>query len=315
MLESDKQATPSKEETTINSLLIINPNGGTARRGNQLEKLQAACQEIAGLSVHLLQPEDDLKKVVQTAIKNGAQVIGAAGGDGTINAVASQLVGTETPLVVIPFGTLNHFARDLNIQSDPIKALELFDLTRSQEQTIDVGSVGGLYFLNNSSVGLYPRLVKQREKYEKILGKWVAYAFASWQVARHPQLLRLRLETDTNQTLDLKVSLLFIANNQAEMYPLNAGRRERLDEHILDVYVVRASSVLDIFKIATDFLRGQLENSPMIERIKACEVTVYVRNRRPLVARDGEVSRLSTQLRYKTVPNALKVRVPLPENS
>ena len=131
--------------------LIVNPRSGGGAPG--AEELLAAARE-RGIEVHLLAEGDDVPEVARRA---NAGVLGMAGGDGSLAAVADVAIERDVPFVCIPFGTRNHFARDLGLdRGDPIGALAAFD---GQERRIDVGRVGDRLFLNNVSLGLYARLV------------------------------------------------------------------------------------------------------------------------------------------------------------
>jgi diacylglycerol kinase family enzyme len=289
------------------NLLVINAASGKAKRGNELKTLVAAAIKHKNLDIHLLQAHDNVEQIVKQAIKKGASTIGVAGGDGTINSVASALVETGVPLVIIPFGTLNHFARDIGVSSKIEEALALFET--GQLLTIDVGEVNGHYFLNNSSVGIYSRLVKEREKHEQRLGKWLAFAVAGWYVLRHPRLVHIKLDIG-GQTQDLKVGLIFFSNNQADTSPLTAGHRPRLDRQVLDTFVVKASTPWEMFGVARNFLRNRLEQSPLVTRTEISEATVYTEHHRLRVACDGEVRVINSPLNYRIHPAALVVKVP-----
>ena len=116
----------------------------------------------------------------------------AAGGDGTMNAVASALIGTETAMGVLPLGTLNHFAKDLKIPLELEGAVAT--IVTGRIVPIDVGEVNGHIFLNNSSIGIYPWIVREREtEQRKGYRKWVAFARASISALKRYSLLHVRL--------------------------------------------------------------------------------------------------------------------------
>lgn len=292
-------------------LLFVNPSSGRAKRGQELSTFLQAAASNPDLRVHLLRKSDNIHHLVKYAIQEGVEVIGVAGGDGTTNSVASALIGTDIPLVVVPFGTLNHFARDIGVTGSAEEALQLF--VEGTNKTIDVGVVNDHYFLNNSSVGLYPSLVKQREEHEQKLGKWLAYGLAAWKVLRQPWLLHVKFNTE-GQTHDIKTGIIFFSNNRVNMSPLEAGHRPRLDGQILDTFVVKASSFLELIRVAASFLRNKLDQSPLVTRSEICEATVYTRRHHIRVACDGEVYSLRSPLNYKVLSGGLTVRVPLESN-
>ena len=111
------------------------------------------------------------------------ELVVAGGGDGTLSAVAAALVGTDTALGVLPMGTLNHFAKDLGIPLKLEKAVQT--LFTGKIARVDVGEVNGRIFLNNSSIGFYPRIVQARKREQRRgRSKWVAFAQAAATVFR-----------------------------------------------------------------------------------------------------------------------------------
>jgi len=292
----------------MKKVLFVNAKSGRARRGRELTNLLAEARQQPDLEVHFIEKGESLPWLVKNYLRHEVKIFGVAGGDGTVNAVASCLVNTGIPLVVVPFGTLNHFARDLGVPANPAEALGLFDEPAADEIKIDVGEVNGYYFLNNSSIGIYPRLVKQRENYEARLGKWFAYLLAGWNILRRPNLWHVKLEVN-GQKQDLKVGLLFFSNNRMNMTPLRAGHRARLDDQIFDVYLVKAGTLFELFRVAASFLRNKLDQSPLVVQTEVCEATVYTSRRHLRVAFDGETRNMSSPLEFKIHPAALTVRV------
>jgi len=292
----------------MKKVLFVNAGAGKAKKGKGLETLLTAARQQPDLEIHTIRKGEDLSAIINRLLKQGVTVIGAAGGDGTINSVASCLVNTKVPLVVIPLGTLNHFARDIGVPANLERAMSLFE-DGSTEIKVDVGEVNGCYFLNNSSIGIYPRLVKQREKHEEKLGKGLAYLLAGWNVLRRPNLWHVKLAIN-GQVQDMKVGLLFFSNNRINTSPLGAGQRARLDDQIFDTFLVRAGTPFGLFRVAASFLRGKLDQSPLVTQTEVCEATVYSSRHHLRVAFDGETRNLSSPLKYKLHPAALLVRIP-----
>lgn len=290
----------------MKKVLFINDTAGRAKKGKGLKVLLEAAAKQPDLEVRRLKKGENLGEIIKSMIRRGVQVVGVAGGDGTINSVASALVGTKVPLVVIPFGTLNHFARDIGVPAKLEEAMAMFE-DGASEIKIDVGEVNGYYFLNNSSIGIYPRLVKQREKYEKRLGKGFAYLLAGWNVLRRPNIWHVKLAIN-GQLEDFKVGLLFFSNNRISTSLLEAGQRARLDDQVFDTYLVKAGTPFELFRVAASFLMDKLDESPLVMRAEVCEAVVYAARHHLRVAFDGETRNLSSPLRYKLHPAALLVR-------
>ena len=123
-----------------------------------MDELRAAA-EAKGVRVHVLDEEDDPEELARAA---EADALGMAGGDGSLAPVAAVAIERGVPFVCIPFGTRNHFARDIGLdRDDPLGALDAF---RGTERSIDIGSVNGQFFLNNVSLGVYAELVHRRER-------------------------------------------------------------------------------------------------------------------------------------------------------
>jgi diacylglycerol kinase family enzyme len=132
-----------------------------------------------GIEAHVLQPNDDLEAIAREA---EAAALGMAGGDGSLGPVAQVAIERRLPFVCIPFGTRNHFARDIGLdRRDPIPALDAFGSER--ERLIDVGRIAGRVFLNNVSFGVYARLVHRREEHRR-RGEALARLRAVWLSAQ-----------------------------------------------------------------------------------------------------------------------------------
>jgi len=205
-------------------LLIVNPHSGDGS-GPDAEELAREAKS-RGITVHILRDGDDAAAVARTA----EGPVGAAGGDGSLGAVAEVALERDVPFVCIPFGTRNHFARDVGLdRNDPIGALAAFGSDR--EERIDVGRVAGRVFLNNVSFGVYAHLVHRRERHRRRRDSF-ARLRAVWLSLqdRHPQPFVL-----DGQRLAARVVL--VANNAYEVSALDLGARERLDEGRLHAYV------------------------------------------------------------------------------
>ena len=138
------------------------------------------------------------------------------------------LAGTQTCLGVLPLGTLNHFAKDMKIPLTLEAAAEVIVL--GKPSLADVGEVNGRVFLNNSSLGLYPRLVREREQLQSAgSGKWTAFARAAGTLLRQYSQVTVGLETRQGVQLSQKTPFIFIGNNQYRMAGWSIGSRDCLD--------------------------------------------------------------------------------------
>jgi len=292
--------------------IIVNAAAGAGRAGEGLETLEEIVR-AAGLDARLVtfEPGDDLQAIAAEAAAGKPAAVVAAGGDGTINAVASALVGTGVPLGVLPLGTLNHFAKDLGIPLDTAEAAGTIAAGRVAQ--VDVGEVNGRIFLNNSSLGLYPSIVRHRDSQQRRLGrgKWPALAWATWTILSRRPFLRVRLCCDDAKT-EYKASFVFIGNNDYIMEGFNIGARERLDRGRLSVYMSQRRSRHRLLMLAFRALIGRLYQSEDFEALTAQSVTIETRHGHLHVATDGEVTLMETPLEYSIRPGALRVLVPEP---
>ena len=158
--------------------LILNGGAGTNRADEAHEVIaRIAAESGATVRIHLAGSGSDVCGLARRAVEQGAAVVVAGGGDGTVNAVASILLGRDMALGVLPLGTLNHFAKDLGIPLDIEAATRT--IFQGRQVSVDVGEVNDRIFLNNSSLGIYPRIVRYREA-QRAQGqnKWIAFARA-----------------------------------------------------------------------------------------------------------------------------------------
>jgi diacylglycerol kinase family enzyme len=204
-------------------LLLINPRSGSGS-GPSAEELREEA-ERRGIEARVLREDDDPVELARGA---GAEVLGAAGGDGSVASVASVAVERELPFVCVPFGTRNHFARDLGLDvDDPVAALDAF---RGEERRIDVGRIGERRFLNNVSLGLYAALVHRRERHRR-RREALARARALWLSLRERAGVWAQLDGEP-----VRARVLLVANNAYDLSLFTVGERPRLDEGRLYAY-------------------------------------------------------------------------------
>lgn len=255
----------------------------------------------------------EIEALARRAVEDDCSPVIAGGGDGTINAVATHVVGTSRVLGVLPLGTLNHFAKDINVP------LELEDAARvcveGRIANVDVGEVNGRIFLNNSSLGLYPSIVREREKLQERLGhgKWRAFFWASLTVLQRYPFLRVRLSTDKEE-LARTSPFIFIGNNEYEMENFNIGSRSCIDKGQLSLYIAQRTGRLGLVRLAWRALFGGLRNEDDFDALCTKEIWIETRRPRLRVATDGEVTIMPTPLHYRVRPGALRVLVPNESN-
>ena len=251
----------------------------------------------------------ELAEAARGAAGSAADVVVAAGGDGTVSTVAAALVGGERPLGVLPLGTLNHFAKDVGLPLGLEEAVRV--IATGAARPVDVGEVNGRTFVNNSSLGLYPRIVKERDEQRLHLGrsKWLALLAATFSVFRRFPTVELRLHAE-GERLARKTPLLFVGNNRYEISLLSVRGRSCLDRGELCVYVVRSTSRFGLVRLALRSLLRRLDQARDFDALCVSECWIESRRRRLRVAFDGETAVLTPPLHYRSRPGALRVLLP-----
>jgi diacylglycerol kinase family enzyme len=264
----------------VERLLLINPRSGDGDPSP--DELARAARE-RGVETHLLERSDDPAELARAS---GAAVLGAAGGDGSLARVAAAAIETGAAFVCIPFGTRNHFARDLGLdRDDPLGALGAFD-DDVVERRIDVGKADGRIFLNNISLGAYAGLVHRRE-HRRRRGEALARARALVQTARRRHRLRARVNGE-----QLAARVLLVGNNRYAVDLFTLGERERLDGAELQLWAAA----------------GWLPNA-WEERV-APRFTIDLAAKTIRAAIDGEPVLLTPPLELESLPRALRVLLP-----
>ena len=261
------------------SVLVINPRSGSDSPSG--DELARAARKL-GIETHLLAKGEDPGTAARAA---DAEILGMAGGDGSLAPVAQVALDTGAAFVCVPFGTRNHFARDLGLdRNDPLTALEAF--AGGTERRVDVGRVADRLFLNNVSFGVYAGLVHEREHHRR-RGETLARARALVKVARHRHGLQARVNGE-----DVRARVILIGNNRYAVDLFTLGARERLDEGVLQLWA------------AAGLLPTAWE-----EQVGA-RFRIEVPDGRVRAAIDGEPVDLDSPLELESVPQALRVLVP-----
>jgi diacylglycerol kinase family enzyme len=261
------------------SVLVINPRSGSG--SPDARGLEQAARKL-GIEPHVLADGEDPGEAARAS---GAEILGMAGGDGSLAPVAQVALDIGAAFVCIPFGTRNHFARDLGLdRNDPLAALEAF--AGGTERRIDVGRVAGRLFLNNVSFGVYAGLVHEREHHRR-RGEALARARALVKVVRHRHGLHARVNGE-----DVRARVILIGNNRYAVDRFTLGVRERLDEGVLQLWA------------AAGWLPTAWE-----EQVAAL-FRIEVPSGRVRAAIDGEPVVLDSPLELESLGQALRVLVP-----
>lgn len=289
--------------------VIINAGSGSVECETVEQNLQDLFNENGVTAkIHLAKSGAEIIDLAKKAVAGAAQIVVAGGGDGTISAVASELNGTEKTFGVLPLGTLNNFSKDLGIPQNLEEAVEI--IAANNVKKIDVGEVNGRIFVNNSSIGLYPHIVKRREKQQRLgYGKWRSAFWAALKMLVRSPFFAVRLKNETGVRI-VKTPFVFVGNNEYEMDFFNIGRRAKLDDGKLSVYFLHRSGRKGLFLLVVRTIFGRLKQTHDFEEINVQEIVFETKKKRILVAFDGEVSTLQSPLHYKIHPKSLRVLVP-----
>jgi len=286
--------------------IIVNSQGGSFVEDETEASLRDAL-EAAGVDgdITLAAGGDE---IFGKARDSSADILGAAGGDGTINAVASVALERNKPLAVVPLGTLNHFAKDIGVQTELAEAAAAISL--GYLKSVDVGEVNGQIFLNNSSIGLYPSIVHERQQKERLgHGKWPAFIWAAFSVLRRYPFLDVRLNVEGKE-IKSRTPFVFVGNNEYNMESFEIGGRARLDRGQLSIYFSHRTRRLELMALGLRALLAQVEKAEKFVAMTATEVSIETPRRRIRVSTDGEVTIMRSPLLYRVRPGALRVAVP-----
>lgn len=259
--------------------------------------------------VKLAENGKDIVRLAREAAEGEADLIVAGGGDGTISTVAIEASAAGKTLGILPLGTLNNFSKDLGIPQNLNAAVRV--IAEGEVHQIDLAECNGRIFINNSSIGLYPKMVVRREQQQHKLGrgKWTAALWASLRLFRISPFLKVDIEID-GKTFERKTPFVFVGNNEYEMDMYLIGRRPSLEEGKLSLYFLHRQGRAGLIMLLWKTVTGGLKQWKDFEAVSTDHVTIRARRRRIRVAFDGETDLMRPPLEYRIRPKALKVIVP-----
>jgi diacylglycerol kinase family enzyme len=284
--------------------LLVNPRSG--EESPTAAELTAEAGRL-GVETRELRSEDDARALAREAAGRGAPALGMAGGDGSLAAVAEIALELDLPFVCIPFGTRNHFARDLGLdRDDPIGSVAAF---QGEERRVDLGLVNGSVFLNNVSLGVYAGFVHDPAR--KTRNRFMAFlrmAPAALGRARRP----LALSFDGGESREEHLALVvLVANNDYGMTSMaDLGERSRLDEGLLHAYVIEAVDRRALVAMLARAVGGHLEEAEGWVEWTGARFRVETRRPRVHAAIDGEPVVVESPLEFEIRPRGLRVLVP-----
>jgi diacylglycerol kinase family enzyme len=292
--------------------VIVNASSGTHGGANAPADLENRFKAMGVEAEIRLTQSAEVVSEVRRALIGKPKAIVVGGGDGTLNAAASALIGNDAALGILPLGTLNHLAKDLDIPLDLEAAVR--NIANGHIRKMDVGVINDRFFLNNSSLGLYPEAVAGRDALQQRLGrgKWLALFSAAAAVFRRYPFLNVRIEVGGKE-LVRRTPFVFIGNNQYDMEGFSIGKRERLDGAVLSLYVANRTGRLGLIHLAIRSLFKRLRQAKDFDMVSAEVIQVETRHESVRVAIDGELCLIRAPLNYRVLPAALSVIVPDPK--
>lgn len=291
----------------IGIVLNASSGSGTAEKAaDRLKEMLAEAGKEARLT--LARSGSELGSAMRREVDAGCDALVVGGGDGTINTGAQAVLQRGIPLGVLPLGTLNHFAKDLGIPLDLEEAAGV--VLQGVVCKVDIGEVNGRLFLNNSSIGVYPAIVRLRERYQASgTSKWIAALWAALAVLRRNPFMAVRITADGETTVR-RTPFVFIGNNEYRMVGLNPGVRESLANKHLALYVLNADRRVGLLRLAMQVVVKGADDAKELDLITVEAASIETKRRRLQVALDGEVVFLESPLEYRVKPGALRVYVP-----
>jgi diacylglycerol kinase family enzyme len=290
--------------------VVLNGRSGSGAAAESVRRIRELCAE-GGREVRVTTASGKgIERAARAAVDEGCELLVGGGGDGTIGTVAAIAAEAGLTFGVLPLGTRNHFARDLGLPLDLDGAMQV--ILAGNTRTIDLGEVNGRVFINNSSLGVYPRLVRFREQLRKYgLAKWAAALWALLAVLRRHPFVGVRITAD-GEPMVRRTPFVFVGNNEYRMEGLSAARRDSLSDGVLALYVMNASGRRNLLWLAWQILRGRTADLKELEVFRVEEAEIELRRRTTHVALDGELLSVRGTLNYRVRPGALTVYAPVP---
>ena len=294
--------------------IILNVGSGQRDTKSEPENIAAAFAN-AGATCTIKLIHDGTQIVAQTraAAAEGFTTIVAAGGDGTICAVASALQGSDVVMGILPLGTFNYFARSLDLPMELDPAVRV--IVAGQTRPLRVAKVNDRVFLNNASLGAYPAILETREGIYKRWGRsrFIAYwaVLKTLSTVRPP--LHLRVTADGESHV-VRSPLVFVVNNAYQLTQLSVAGADHIEDGKLVVFIAPHTGRIEMIRMAVVIALGRGLPDRKFEVLSGSDILIERLGRavghRQTIARDGERERLAGPFHLQVIENALNVLVP-----
>lgn len=289
------------------ALLLVNPQ---SRRGQEAEEIAIA--QLQQLNVDLLIPPRASAKEYPDLIRRHQSEVDwviVGGGDGSVNAAVDGILDTELPLGILPLGTANNLARTLGIPSDIAQACEI--IAQNHTQKIDLGWVNGQYFFNIASLGLSAEVNRRVSKRLKRHWGVLAYIVTAMQVLWTARPFWVDIHWQ-GRSVETKTVQITIANGRYYGSGLVIADDATIDDQRLDLHSLEINHWWEILPLIPAALRGKTVTGNGVRMIQANDIEIVTRKPYPINT-DGEYT-THTPARFRVIPQALSLLVPLPSS-
>jgi diacylglycerol kinase family enzyme len=294
--------------------VIMNRDSGAGNKAALAREIETAFRAHDWQVKFVRVGRRDLHSRTQQTVAQASGAIVVAGGDGTINAVASACVEANQPLGLVPAGTFNYVARNLGVPTEVSQAVSV--VVSGRVRHVDIGEINGRIFLNNTGFGLYARMLERREHDKRRFGRSRVVAFVSGMrclLSSHP-LYAIELVADGHTERRLTTTLFF-GCNALQLEHFNVAAAECLRQQKLAVLLLKLRSRWEVTVAACAALAGRLDAVGTTDAFCASHLRVQTRRRVSKVVIDGEIILLRPPLDVTLRPGALQVFAPALEQS
>ena len=294
----------------MHPFLLVNAGSGGGRTQDSIAEVATELE----VDNHVVEPGDDFGAVLAAALDRGADLLMAAGGDGTLCAVANVAMDHDLPMVVVPAGTRNHFALDLGLDLEDPGGVLGDCLTSGHERQIDVGVVNGATFLNNVTLGVYATAVGSDDYRHHKVSAFTRAAREAISSDKGGEA-RLSLSVPGSALIDLgtgSATVMAVNNAYAPTFAPGARLRPRLDAGEVWIYFGGGLENDQSGVAALVHEAGAVINERVLRAAFGADRVVITSNRPDVpVAVDGELRPdLAAPFDFASRPGALRLLVP-----
>lgn len=279
-------------------VLVVNAASGPTAHQDDLARLVGAFPDM---TVRLVDDPTNLDAVL-AHVASSAVALGVLGGDGSVGAAAQAALEANVPLAVFPGGTLNHFARDLGVDTIDQAVSAIRD---GQLVEVDALTIDGRVFLNTASFGSYADFVEVREDHEPAVGKWPAGVFALLKVMFESEPFEVKINGATQ-----RIWTIFIGNCAYDPPGFVPATRARLDDGVFDVRIVDGTRSWARLRLFSALVAGRLPFSKVYTRKLVSELRIELPGATSMLAADGEIFNGDSSFVVKKAPARLRTFAP-----